>query len=52
MIRFLEGEKILKALADSRMIMDKENDNGMVKINNKFFNMLSSICDDLVKKVT
>lgn len=30
--------------------MDKDDDAGCIKINHKFFNMVLSICDDLLKK--
>lgn len=49
-LKFNEAEKIIGAVKETKMFMDKEGDATALKVNDKFFNMLTSICEDLLKK--
>jgi len=49
--RFYEGERNLAALKLSKMIVDKERDAEYIKINTNFFDMVASICEEILENV-
>ncbi len=51
MTKFYEAENNIKILRDYKMIVDRDDSAEDIKINSKFFNMVSAICDDMLKRV-